>query len=348
MPTPYINTFYATGTLYYVGYSDSTYVYIQQDGCQLYLTTNPDIANLYDVYKNLYVLDITLITTPVVASISELISLTPTSTTTITSGDVTGALGYIPENQSNKTDLMSGNTTSSVKYLSAKGVYDWVVAQAYLTASSLTGYATQVWVNAQGFITNVISSLGYTPENVSNKSDSYTASSSTTYASTKALVDGLASIPTPTIYKSTTTGTATSGTSNTISASQLITGNTFSVGDIIEIKARSIKTGTTGSMTLRIYTNTTSSLTGATLVATYPSNTGSNIYLQIERFLMIKSATNTQTATATGTLLSDTAVTSAQSALNIDWTTDKYIIFALQNGNAGDSSALNGYLINQL
>jgi len=39
---------------------------------------------------------------------------------------------------------------------------------------------------------NIISALGYTPENVANKSDSYTASSSTTYASTKALVDGLA------------------------------------------------------------------------------------------------------------------------------------------------------------
>jgi hypothetical protein len=35
-------------------------------------------------------------------------------------------------------------------------------------------------------------SLGFTPENVSNKSDSFTLSSSTTYASTKALVDGLA------------------------------------------------------------------------------------------------------------------------------------------------------------
>jgi hypothetical protein len=34
--------------------------------------------------------------------------------------------------------------------------------------------------------------LGFTPENVANKSDSFTASSSTTYASTKALVDGLA------------------------------------------------------------------------------------------------------------------------------------------------------------
>ena len=34
--------------------------------------------------------------------------------------------------------------------------------------------------------------LEYTPENSANKSDSYTSSSSTTYASTKALVDGLA------------------------------------------------------------------------------------------------------------------------------------------------------------
>ena len=34
--------------------------------------------------------------------------------------------------------------------------------------------------------------LGFTPENVANKSDSYTSNSSTTYASSKALVDGLA------------------------------------------------------------------------------------------------------------------------------------------------------------
>jgi len=38
----------------------------------------------------------------------------------------------------------------------------------------------------------IVSALGYTPENQANKSDSYTVSSSTTYASTKAVVDGLA------------------------------------------------------------------------------------------------------------------------------------------------------------
>ena len=42
------------------------------------------------------------------------------------------------------------------------------------------------------FLSGKQNTIGYTPENVSNKSDSYTASSSITYASTKALVDGLA------------------------------------------------------------------------------------------------------------------------------------------------------------
>jgi len=35
--------------------------------------------------------------------------------------------------------------------------------------SSIAGYATEAWVNSQGFITNVITALGFTPENVANK-----------------------------------------------------------------------------------------------------------------------------------------------------------------------------------
>jgi hypothetical protein len=49
--------------------------------------------------------------------------------------------------------------------------------------------STQLWKNK-----TIATALGFTPENVANKSDSFTASSSTTYASTKALVDGLASL----------------------------------------------------------------------------------------------------------------------------------------------------------
>jgi len=98
------------------------------------------------------------------------------------------ALGYTAENTANKTDVMSGNTTSSTKYLSAKGVYDWAIATFQ-------------------------ASLGYTAENTSNKSSSYTSSSTTTYANTKALVDGLAT------KQATLTNPVTgTGTNNEIAA----------------------------------------------------------------------------------------------------------------------------------
>jgi hypothetical protein len=51
----------------------------------------------------------------------------------------------------------------------------------------ILGYDGTLWVNK-----TIATWLGYTPENVANKSDSYTVSSSTTYATTKAVVDGLA------------------------------------------------------------------------------------------------------------------------------------------------------------
>ena len=43
-----------------------------------------------------------------------------------------------------------------------------------------------------GFLSGKQNTIGYIPEDSANKSDSYTISSSTTYASTKALIDGLA------------------------------------------------------------------------------------------------------------------------------------------------------------
>ena len=74
--------------------------------------------------------------------------------------------------------------------------------------SSLGNYYTKSETYSKteinGFLSGKQNTIGYTPENVANKSDSYTASSSTTYASTKALVDGLANK----LDKGTYTGTA--------------------------------------------------------------------------------------------------------------------------------------------
>ncbi|HNB54659.1 MAG TPA: hypothetical protein PK530_22110, partial [Anaerolineales bacterium] len=51
------------------------------------------------------------------------------------------ALGYTAENSANKTDAMAGNTASSTKYLSAKGVYDWAVATFQALNTALTQIA---------------------------------------------------------------------------------------------------------------------------------------------------------------------------------------------------------------
>ena len=80
---------------------------------------------------------------------------------------------------------------------------------------------------------NIVAALGFTPENVANKSDSYTASSSTTYASTKAIVDGLATkqntLTNPITGTGTTntiakwTGTTTQGNSSITDNGSLVT-----------------------------------------------------------------------------------------------------------------------------
>jgi len=70
------------------------------------------------------------------------------------------ALGFTPENVANKTDVMSGNTTSSTKYLSAKGVYDWVVSLSYLTTSAAAAtYATIASLSA--YLTTSVAAATY-------------------------------------------------------------------------------------------------------------------------------------------------------------------------------------------
>jgi hypothetical protein len=93
-----------------------------------------------------------------------------------------GNIGYVPANSTTNINttspLLGGGNLTADRTLS--------IQQA---TSSQNGYLSSTdWST----FNNKQTALGYTPENVANKSDSYTASSSTTYSSTKALVDGLA------------------------------------------------------------------------------------------------------------------------------------------------------------
>ena len=157
----------------------------------------------------------------------------------------------------------------------------------------------------------------------------------------------LATFPTlPVVYKSTTDGSASSGTLNTLSSSQLVPANTFTTGDVIRVTTRSRKVGAAGNLTIRIYANTANSLTGATLLGTFASV---GLMIPIQRHLAIKSATNTETHSATTSLVSDISPTTvAVTSSNIDWTQGQYIIFAVQNGSSLDSSLISYYTIEKL
>lgn len=115
-------------------------------------------------------------------------------TLTISSGDVTTALGFTPENVANKSLNVDADKASITKYASVKAVYDWAVATFTTTAAvasqittALSGYATQAFVTSQGYITNVITALGYTPENQANKKTTLADNSDTFYPSQKAV-----------------------------------------------------------------------------------------------------------------------------------------------------------------
>jgi hypothetical protein len=156
-------------------------------------------------------------------------------------------------------------------------------------------------------------------------------------------------IPSVTSYKNTTDQSAVTGvTTNVKVVSQLIVANTFAVGDIIQIKVRVGKTGGAGIMTLRVYINTADSLVtpAATLILTSATTAIGQLYNGIDRNVIIKSATITQTSQANASIQNDGVVGNAiLTNSNINWTVDQYIIFAIQNGSGADSTVLSYFQI---
>ena len=84
----------------------------------------------------------------------------------------------------------------SIPTFNLNNYYTKTEIDALINNIDLSNYYTKSETYSQTQIDNLLSDkqdvLGFTPENILNKSDSYTASSSTTYASSKALVDRLA------------------------------------------------------------------------------------------------------------------------------------------------------------
>jgi len=133
-------------------------------------------------------------------------------------------------------------------------------------------------------------------------------------------------------------------TTQTISYSQLIPGNTFGVGNIIRIRYRFRKLSTSANSAFNILINSTNSVSGATQIAVFNSNTG---YTQMKRDLMIHQGNFTSFLNSSTSTATDDAGQNLSSS-TIDWSTDRYIIFTITLNNSAESGYGLGYSIEQV
>jgi hypothetical protein len=161
----------------------------------------------------------------------------------------------------------------------------------------------------------------------------------------------LATFPSlPIFYKSAIDSASFSSITNTVVYTQAIAANTFAAGDVIRITYRTRKTGVAGNQTLRIYANTTANLSGSPiLLGFYNLATNLNIFNQMTRHLAIKTSNNnTEIYPTTVSANSDMGSSQGVFTVVVNWTTNQFIVFALQNTNAGDTNFGSMYLIEKL
>ena len=141
------------------------------------------------------------------------------------------------------------------------------------------------------------------------------------------------------IALSATDGTAITGTTTeTISRSLLIPANTFTTDGMLEVLARMTKTGALGTSNMRIYKNTSNTLTGATLIASTGSNTAAIVFNQAIRNFRINSNTLSGFSANSSQTFDYASSSSALSSTTFTTNVDNYILFSIQLANTADSA----------
>ena len=145
--------------------------------------------------------------------------------------------------------------------------------------------------------------------------------------------------------------TAVTGTTaNTALRWVTIPAGTFEAGDIISVTSRIRKTGAAGTAVSRFYQNTSQSLTGANILGTYNLTAAGFLYQQLNRDIIIKSATETEVVPPSSNIpLDETMITGVACVqYNIDWSIDQHIGFYVQLTSGSDSVVQSYYSIEKI
>lgn len=149
------------------------------------------------------------------------------------------------------------------------------------------------------------------------------------------------------LIKNTSDGTSVTGTTQTITVSELITAGSLTTGDIFEVVTFVKKNVTTSALNIRFYVNTANNLTGATQIGIYAGVAGTAYGYTMGRNYIIKSSTSTiGYVSGTASITPDVALSVAYGDYNIDWSVNQYFIVALNHSSgAANNSYSTGLLI---
>jgi hypothetical protein len=144
-------------------------------------------------------------------------------------------------------------------------------------------------------------------------------------------------------------GAAVTGTTSIIqSLSVLIPANTFTVGDVFRYTMRVRKTGAAGVTTVRGYVNTADNLAGALQLSIASSTSAGHLFAQHKREALIKSVTVTETLVSTGNSPTDDVSISNFGNTNVNWAVNQWLILAISNASAADSTIGVGIIISKI
>ena len=149
------------------------------------------------------------------------------------------------------------------------------------------------------------------------------------------------------LVKSTIDGAVVTGAAITISDSKLIVANSLTVGDILEVNYGFSKLLATATLGIRLYINTSNSLTGATQLALY-GTTAALFAGSLGRILYIKSPTDTNSYSVSGQITNPDGIgggTNVTASLNIDWTVSQYLIIAINHSSGIANNTFSTFLL---
>lgn len=248
-------------------------------------------------------------------------------------------LGYTPENSANKGVAngyapLASDAKVDAAYLPA--YVDEVLEYANLAAFPVTGASDKIYIALD--TNKVYRWSGSVYIEVAANSGVWGAITGTisNQLDLKAYLD---LIPRK-IFKTADSSAITGTTSNTIVDSLLIPANTFRIG-VGKINIRNVYS-ISSTRTTRIYINTTNSLSGATLLASWSA--GSGVSIDMGRIFVVKSLTSMEFYNASAiSLVTEQIVQTAKSTITYNATVNNYIIVATQPSSVSDS-CINSYI----